>query len=69
MWGLTVVSFVNFCQPGVNLCHGLVTVGQGLVAGGEGWSAWLWGERLHTALLFWCERSRSWEKWGCVLAA
>ena len=41
--GLTVVSVVNFCQPGVNpchggvnLCHGLVSVGQGGVAGGEG---------------------------------
>ena len=36
--GLTVVSFVNPCQPSVNLCHGLVTVGK---AG----AALLWRER------------------------
>ena len=52
-WGLTVVSFVN-------LCHGLVTVGQAVVA-------WLWGEGHGAALLFWCERSRGWGKWGCAV--
>ena len=59
-WGLTVSTFVN-------LCHGLVTVGQAGVAGGEGASAWLRGERHGAALLFWCERSRSWRERGvCV---
>ena len=42
----------------VNLCHGLVTVGQAVVAGGE---------RHEAALLFWCEVSRGWENWGCVV--
>ena len=56
--GLTMVSFVNPCQPGVNLCHGLVSVGQAGVDGGE---------RHGLALLFWCECSVSWGKWGCVV--
>ena len=55
--GLTTVSFVNPCQPGVNLCHGLVTVGQGRVA-------WLWGEGHGSALLFWYEYSGGWGEWG-----
>ena len=25
----------------------------------------MWGEGHGVALLFWCERSRSWGKWGC----
>ena len=62
--GLTVVSFVNLCQPGVNLCHGLVSVGQGVVAGGV---MSLRGERHGSAPLFWCECSGSWGKWGCAV--
>ena len=64
-----MVSFVNICQPGVNLCHGLVSVGQAGVDGSEGEGEWLWGEGYGAAFLFWCERSGSWGKWGCAVAA
>ena len=62
--GLTVASFVNFCQPGVNLCHGLVSVGQAVVDGVRCASVVLWGERHGMALLFWGKGSRSWGEWG-----
>ena len=63
---MTVASFVNLCQPGVNLCQVLVTVGKRVVAGGGVGclTAMLRGERHGSALLFYCERSRSWGKWG-----
>ena len=61
---MTMVSFVNPCQPGVNLCHGLVSVGQAGVTGSEGGVMALRGERHGVALLFWCEGGGSWGKWG-----
>ena len=64
-----MASFVNPCQPGVNLCPGLVSVGKWVVVGGnvEGASAVLGGERHGSALLFWCDGSRIWGKWGCAV--
>ena len=58
-------TFVNFCQPGVNLCQVLVSVGKAGVAGGAGGAAVLLrGEGHGVALLFWCECSSIWGKWG-----
>ena len=46
-------------------CQPLVTCGKCVVAGGVGGAAALWwGGRHGAALLFWCERSESWGKWG-----
>ena len=59
--GLTVASFVKFCQP-------LVTCGKCVTAGGaEGGAASLREERHVLALLFCYEGSLSWGEWGCVV--
>ena len=61
--GKFLATLVNFCQPGVKLCQVLVSVGETGVAGVRCASAGLRGERHDPALLFWCERSRSWGDW------